>query len=203
VPLREIDEVKSLGGRYSTSRTVEQTAVAILWAGNELLLLNAAARSASQAKNLSMHENARLFALLHMASADAAIIASNMGLAGDGPPPKEVIRTGRDAMAAVPDWEPLLNTLPDSEYPLHQCVVTGAAVQLLREYFGFDQIAFQYISPGAIGMKRSYESFWQIAAEMEDARVWAGIQFRSVAERSTEFGRKIGARAIANFMRPL
>jgi hypothetical protein len=200
VPRREMDEVKILGGRYSTSRTAEQTAVAIFWAGNELLLLNAAARSASQAKYLSMHENARLFALLHMASADAAIVAFNMRLAGDGPPAIELIRTGHGGMAAAPDWEPLLNTLV---YSPHHCIVTGAAVQLLREHFGFDQIDFEYISPGAIGMKRGYESFWQIATEMEDAQVWAGIQFRSIAERSTELGRKIGARAIASYMRPL
>lgn len=203
LPLRDFDEVRNLGRRYSTSRTAEQTAVAIFWAGNELLLLNAAARAASQAKQLSMHENARLFALLHMVSADAAIAASDTSFNGDEGHPIEAIRVGYGTIAADPDWEPLLITASNHGSPLRHCIVTGAAVQLLREHFGFDQIDFDFISPGALGMKRSYESFWQIATEMEDARVWAGIHFRSVVERATEFGRKMGAHAIASYMRPL
>jgi hypothetical protein len=49
---------------------------------------------------------------------------------------------------------------------------------------------------------RSYTSFSQIEKEMEDARVWAGIHFRSTDEDSTELGRKIGAHAVANYLRP-
>jgi hypothetical protein len=203
LPLRDFDEVRNLGGRYSTSRTAEQTVVALLWAGNELLLLNAAARAASQANNLSMHENARLFALLHMVSADAAIATLDMSFNGDEAHPIAAIRAGYGTIAADAGWEPLLVTAPNHGDPLRHCIVTGAAVQLLREHFGFDQISFDFISPGALGMKRSYESFWQIATEMEDARVWAGIHFRSIVERSTEVGRRMGAHAIASYMRPL
>ncbi|MGZ9031708.1 MAG: hypothetical protein ACXW2G_10055, partial [Burkholderiaceae bacterium] len=68
---RDLDEVKRLGGRHSTERTADQTAVAVFWAGNEIPQLNGVARAASQARKLSMHENARLFALLHTAAADA------------------------------------------------------------------------------------------------------------------------------------
>jgi hypothetical protein len=203
LPPRDFDEVRKLGGRYSTSRTAEQTAVALFWAGNELLLLNAAARAASEANNLSMHENARLFALLHMVSADAAIAAPDLSFNADEAHPIEAIRAGYGAIAADPDWVPLLITAPNHGDPLRHCIVTGAAVQLLREHFGFDQIRFEFISPGALGMTRSYESFWQIATEMEDARVWAGIHFRSIVERSTEIGRRMGAHAIASYMRPL
>jgi hypothetical protein len=48
---------------------------------------------------------------------------------------------------------------------------------------------------------RSYSSFSQIEKEMEDARVWAGIHFRSTDEDSTELGRKIGSHAVASHMR--
>jgi hypothetical protein len=203
LPLRDFDEVRNLGGRYSTSRTAEQTAVALFWAGNEVLLLNAAARAASQAKKLSIHENARLFALLHMVSADAAVAPLDMSFNEDEAHPVEVIRAGYGTIAADAGWEPLLVTAPNHGNPLRHCIITGAAVQLLREHFGFDQISFDFISPGALGMKRSYESFWQIAIEMEDARVWAGIHFRSIVERSTEIGRRMGAHAVASYMRPL
>jgi hypothetical protein len=60
---RDLNEVRSVGGRYSTTRTAEQTAVAIFWSGNEVPQLNAAARAASQSRKLTLHENARLVTL--------------------------------------------------------------------------------------------------------------------------------------------
>jgi len=70
---RDLDEIKRLGGRHSTERTADQTAAALFWSGNEVPQLNAVARALSQARKLSMHENARLFALVHAAAADALI----------------------------------------------------------------------------------------------------------------------------------
>jgi len=69
----DLDEVRQVGGRYSTKRTNEQTATAIFWAGSEVPPLNALARSGSAEKNFSVADNARLFAFLNMAMADALI----------------------------------------------------------------------------------------------------------------------------------
>jgi hypothetical protein len=80
--------------------------------------------------------------------------------------------------------------------------VTGAAAQVLREFFGSDQVKFSYVAPHGLGTMRTYASFTQIEEEMEDARVWGGIHFRSTDEESTELGRKIGAYAVASHMRP-
>ena len=41
----------------------------------------------------------------------------------------------------------------------------------------------------------------RIEKEMEDARVFAGIHFRSTSEHSTELGRKVGAYAVASHLR--
>jgi hypothetical protein len=51
-------------------------------------------------------------------------------------------------------------------------------------------------------MMRSFTSLTQIEKEMEDARAFAGIHFRSTNEHSTELGRKVGAHAVANHLRP-
>ena len=72
---RDFDEVKSVGARNSTTRTADQTAAAIFWTVQTAVPWHAAARAASAAKGLSLSENARLFALLSMASADSQIIA--------------------------------------------------------------------------------------------------------------------------------
>lgn len=203
---RDLNEVKSLGARNSTTRTADQTAAAIFWAGNEVPTLNAAARAAAQARNLSVNDHARLFALFHMAGADATIAAFKIKYSSNDWRPITAIRdagsAGNSAVTAAADWESLLITPPHPEFPSGHCIVTGAAAQVLREFFGSDKVKFDYVFPPGLGLMRSYTSFSQIEKEMEDARVWAGIHFRSTDEESTELGRKIGAYAIANHMRP-
>ena len=203
---RDFNEVKSLGARNSTTRTADQSAVAIFWSGNEVPMLNAAARAAAQARNLSVNDHARLFALLHMAGADATIAVFKIKYTNNDWRPVTAIRNaasaGNPAVTADLDWEPLLITPPHPEYPSGHAIVTGAAAQVLREFFGSDQVKFSYVAPHGLGTMRSYASFSQIEKEMEDARVWAGIHFRSTDEDSTELGRKIGAHAVANYLRP-
>ena len=65
---RDFDEVKRLGARNSTTRTADQTAAAIFWVVQTGVPWHAAARAASVAKNLSVSENVRLFALLALAT---------------------------------------------------------------------------------------------------------------------------------------
>jgi hypothetical protein len=203
---RDFNEIKSLGGRNSTARTADQTAAAIFWSGNEIPMLNAAARAAAQTRNLSVHDHARLFALLHMAAADATIAVFKIKYSQNYWRPVTAIRnaasTGNPDVTADPEWEPLLITPPHPEFPSGHAIVTGAAAQVLREFFGSDQVKFSYVAPHGLGTMRTYASFTQIEKEMEDARVWGGIHFRSTDEESTELGRKIGAYAVASHMRP-
>jgi hypothetical protein len=199
---RDLDEVKRLGGRHSTERTADQTAVALFWSGNEIPQLNAVARAASQARKLSMHENARLFALTHMAAADALIVSFRIKYLVNAWRPITAIRAGHGRVAPDPNWESLLITPPHPDYPSAHCIATGAVTQVLRDLFGSDEVKFSYVFPPGLGMMRSYTSLVQIEKEMEDARVFAGIHFRSTDEHSTELGRKVGAFAVANHLRP-
>jgi hypothetical protein len=201
--VHDMKEIKAFGARHSKARTAEQTAVAIFWSGNEIPVLNAAARAASQARKLSMQDNARLFALVHMAAADAAIAAFRIKYSANDWRPVTAIRLGYGPLAADPAWEPLLITPPHPEYPSGHCIVTGATMAVLREFFRSDQVKLDYVYPPALGVVRSFASFSQIEKEVEDARVWGGIHFRSTDEHSTALGRQIGAYTIATAMRPL
>ena len=199
---RDLDEVRRMGGRQSTDRTADQTAVAVFWSGNEIPQLNAVARAESQARKLSMHENARLFALLHMAAADALIVAFKIKYQDNAWRPVTAIRAGHGAVPPDPIWESLLVTPPHPEYPSAHCIAAGAVAQVMREFFGSDEVKFSYVFPPGLGLMRSYTSLAQIEKEMEDARVFAGIHFRSTDEHSTELGRKVGSYAVANHLRP-
>lgn len=199
---RDLDEIKRLGGRHSSERTADQTAAAVFWSGNEIPQLNAVARAASQARKLSMHENARLFALTHTAAADALIVSFRIKYLENAWRPITAIRAGYGGVPPDPNWESLLITPPHPDYPSAHCIVAGAVAQVLRDLFGSDEVKFSYVFPSSLGMMRSYTSLAQIEKEMEDARVFAGIHFRSTNEHSTELGRRVGAFAVANHLRP-
>ena len=70
---KDLNEVKTLGAKHSSTRTRDQTDAARLWIASPLVTDNDAARQLSTHKGLSVVENARLFALLNMAGADAYI----------------------------------------------------------------------------------------------------------------------------------
>ena len=200
---RDLDEVKRLGGRRSTERTAEQTAMAVFWTGNEILQLNAVARAVSQAKKLTMPENARLFALVHMAAADALIVSFRIKYQENSWRPITAIRAGNGAAAPDPNWEPLLITPPHPEFPSAHCMTTGAVAQVLRDLIGSDEVKVGYVYPPGLGMMRNYTSLMQLEKEVEDARVFAGIHFRSTDQSSTELGRRVGTDAVAQHLRPV
>ena len=200
---RDLDEVKRLGGRRSTERTAEQTAMAVFWTGNEILQLNAVARAVSQAKKLTMPENARLFALVHMAAADALIVSFRIKYQENAWRPITAIRAGNDATAPDPNWESLLITPPHPEFPSAHCMTTGAVAQVLRDLIGSDEVKVGYVYPPGLGMMRNYTSLMQLEKEVEDARVFAGIHFRSTDQSSTELGRRVGTDAAAQHLRPV
>jgi hypothetical protein len=54
-----------------------------------------------------------------------------------------------------------------------------------------------------LGVLRRWDSFSQIAQEMEDARVWAGIHFRSADEHGTLLGQKVAEYAMTNYLQPM
>jgi hypothetical protein len=202
---RDFNEVKDLGGRRSTTRTNEQTATAIFWAGSEIPPVNAIARAMASAKKTSVSDNARLLAYLNMAMADSLIAGFDVKYRVDYWRPVTAIRNaaalGNRALTADPGWEPLLVTPPHPEYPSAHALATGAAAEVLTGFLGSDSVATALIQP-PLGVHRRWESLPQIVKEMEDARVWAGIHFRTATEHGTQLGRRIGAHALQSILRP-
>src|SRR5213594_931697 len=76
----DYDEVKSLGAAVDSTRTEEQTQIALFWAdgaGTETPPghWNSIAQTIADMQGNTLEENARLFALLNLAMADAAVCA--------------------------------------------------------------------------------------------------------------------------------
>jgi hypothetical protein len=202
---RDLDEVRRMGSKTSTERTSEQTAIAIHWAGSEVPPLNAVARAASAAKNLSLSDNARFFALFTMAMADALIAGFEAKYRYNFWRPITAIRSGglssNSPMSADPTWEPLIVTPPHPDYPSGHCLGAGAAVAVLQAMFGDDNFSASFVYP-PLGVLRRWESFSQIAKEVEDARVWGGIHFRTADQHGTQLGRQVGEFALKTLLQP-
>jgi hypothetical protein len=202
---KDFNEIKILGAKASSQRTNEQTAIAIHWAGSEIPPMNAVARAASTARGLDVADNARLFAYLNMAMADALIVVFEAKYKFNSWRPVTAIRNaaiaGNAGIQADEAWEPLLVTPPHQEYPSAHCIAAGAAEVVLQQFFG-DKVSASYVYP-PLGVLRRWESLGQIPKEIEDARVWAGIHFRTSVEEATQVGRKIGQYALKEYMQPV
>ena len=201
---KDFNEIERLGSRTSTERTNEQTAIAIHWAGSEVPPLNAVARAAA-AKGLNVVDTARLFALLNMAMADSLIVGFEAKYAFNFWRPITAIRNAESAknpeIAADLSWESLLVTPPHQEYPAAHCLSAGAAVAVLRDVLGGDKLAASYVYP-PLGVLRQWDGLSQIATEVENARVWGGIHYRTSVEHGTQAGQEIAEFALKTQMRP-
>lgn len=173
---RDFEEVKSVGARNSTTRTADQTAAAAFWLVQTAVPWHAAARAASAAKGLSVAENARLFALLSLATANSQIVAFREKYAHPHWRPITAIRAAADldipTLKGDRLWEPLLVTPPHPDYPSAHATFSGAAEAVLRTFFGRDDVDVSVTYPAPLGITRTYKTFSAITAEVDDARVW-------------------------------
>lgn len=204
---RDINEVKTVGGARSTTRTADQTAVAIFWTTQPTVPWHAAARAAAETKGNSLIDNARLFALLSLSTADAYIASWAIKYRDNTLRPVTAIRTadklGNGAVTPDPNWESLLVTPNHPDYVSGHCIFSGTAEQVLQMLFASDSVKVSVTYPQPFGVTRHYTSFSQMAKEVEDARVWGGIHTRTADAHATELGRRIGEYAVANILRPL
>jgi hypothetical protein len=202
---KDFNEIKRIGSANSLERTTEQTAIAIHWAGSEVVPFNMVARAVAAAKGLDIVENARLFALLNMSMADALIGGFEAKYAFNYWRPVTAIRNAgladNAAISADAGWEPLLVTPPHPEYPCAHCLAAGAAVVILQHVFDGDKLSTSYIYP-PLGILRRWDSFSEISKEVENARVWGGIHYRTSTEVGTRFGRQVAEFALKTQMQP-
>ena len=202
------NEVKEIGSLTSTTRTAEQTAIARFWANGGGTStppghLNRLAQAAAEVQNNTLAQNARLFAMLNVAMADAAILAWDAKYADNFWRPVTGIRAadtdGNPNTAADATWTPLLPTPPFPAYISGHSSFSGAAAAVLRRFFGRDNISFTLPSENIVVADRSFTSFSQAAQESADSRLYAGIHWRFDNEDGLTAGTRLGNFVARNF----
>jgi len=219
----DFNETKTFGNARSMVRTADQTQFAWFWAASTASFMwNSVARSLIVGRNeergdrddgrgdpgdrggdrsgrgTSTLANARLLALVNLAMADAAIgcweakymyvfwrpVTAIPLAATDGNP-----ATVEDAT-----WTPLFATPAHPEYPSGHSCVSGAAAAVLADQFG-ERTRFSVDNDLMPGVVRSFRTFSAALEEVKNARIYAGIHFRS----ATDDGQVLGVN-VANYV---
>jgi len=95
---------------------------------------------------------------------------------------------GNPATTEDPAWTPLFATPNHPEYPSGHSCISSAATAVLADSFG-EKTHFSVESDLMPGVVRSFKSFSAALNEVKNARIFAGIHFRS----ATDDGQTIGA----------
>jgi PAP2 superfamily len=205
--IRDYNEVKALGARDGAKRTPLQTETALFWSFPSPALLSGATRSLMDVAGRSLVQNARLLALTSMVQADAFIAVLEAKYAYNFWRPLTAIRGGDldPNDATVPDfgWQPLAETPMNPDYPSAHCTGAGAVVAVLEKEFGAAKVrSFRLSSPGAPKVVHSWTRLADLADEVSNAGVWAGVHFRNSTVVGIAIGRKIGDYAWEKVLRP-
>jgi hypothetical protein len=215
----DFNEIKALGGDDVTTpstRTPDQTEIALYWWESSPLKWNRIARIVSVDQGLDLWENARLFGLLNMALADGYVAMVDSKNHYNYWRPITAIQAadtdGNPDTSADPSWTPLRGTPPNQDYVSGHAIEGGAGAEVLKQFFGADQIHFEDCSESlpagstcsdATPIIRSFSSFSQAAEENAFSRILIGYHFRKSVEEGISYGRQIGKRAANLYLRPM
>jgi hypothetical protein len=205
----EFNEVKSLGRATGSTRTDQQTYIARWWQSAPVLSWNEVARQLIARNDLNAADSARLLALQNLSGADAAINCWNDKYHFDFWRPWNAIpralEDGNDATEPDTTWAALL-TAPYPEWTSGHNCLDAAHVTVLRQFFGDAPGGFQitstFVDPGGPAV-RTFDTFSQPMAELIEARIWAGLHYRSGDVAGQVLGGNVARYGIANYFQPV
>lgn len=204
---KEYNEVKTMGAKKGSARSTEQTDIARFWEFTGPGTYNPMVQQLAAAKKLDVMENARMFALVAMATADAGIAFFDAKYTYNFWRPVTAIRNGdlddNNATERDPAWEPFIATPMHPEYPCAHCTTQAAAASVLEALFGDAVPPFTLTSPTAPGVSRSFVRLSDYVAEVINARVYDGVHYRTSGDVGAVLGRQIGEYIVQNYLKPV
>ena len=204
----DFNEVKSLGRSNSTTRTPAQTHIALFWQSTPVLTWNQVARdlAGSADHGVGVADSARLFAMLNLTAGDAAINCWNDKYHHDfWRPYNAVPRADEDDnpdTVADATWTPLI-AAPYPDHPSGHLCLDGAYLNVMQSYFGSDKIAYKVPSTAFPGELRDFDRFSDALKEIIDARIWAGLHYRTADVQAQILGRKVAHYMENHYFEPL
>ncbi len=204
---RDLNEVKVMGAATSRTRTADQTNIARFWAGAPGTATppgqwNMIAQTIAEGQGLSMEESSRMYAVLNIALADAAISCWNTKFTYDFWRPITAIQNadldGNRATVRDAFWTPLLKTPAFPGYTSGHSTFSAAGAAVLNDVFGTDAIGFISKSEVLGVPDRLYTSIRAAAAEAGLSRIFGGIHFQFDNQAGLASGDALGRFVAAN-----
>jgi hypothetical protein len=199
----DYNEVKDLGAAVGSTRTEDQTQIALFWAdgaGTETPPghWNSIAQIIGAPQGNTLEENARLFGLLNIAMADAAICAWDAKYTFHFWRPITAIAFAEPEL----NWASFIVTPPFPDYVSGHSTFSGAAATVLALFYGTEDLPFTIGSDFLPGVYRSFPTCLDAAEEAALSRLYGGIHFRSANEDGLLAGISIGEWAATHYLQP-
>ena len=193
---RDYAEIKALGGKNSTQRTAEQTAIAQFWEATAPVVYWPVARSVANAPGRDVADNARLLAVAAMAMDDALIAVFDAKYTYNFWRPVTAIRNA-DGDARDPGWTPFIDTPMHPEYPCAHCIVSASLGAVLAAELGTGPVPkLSSTSHTAGGAVRTWGSVDDFVQEVAVGRIYDGVHYRNSSEVGTAMGKAVGELAV-------
>lgn len=196
-----------MGAANSSVRTPEQTAIGQFWNANVINQYNQAIRDAAAAHGFDLVDTVRFLAMGDMVGADAGIACMDSKYHYLLWRPITAIRNadqdGNPATTAAPNWTPLLTTPNHPEYPAAHGCVTSAEADVFQNALKTSAIGINI--PGATGgattltTSRHYNTVDDLRKEIVEARIYAGLHYRTSGEAGVTLGHEVGGWTLKHF----
>ncbi len=195
---RDYDEVKRVGNVTSslTDRPQDRADVARFYAASSpTFVFNLAARQVAAAEGSSLSKNARVLALLNMASNDSLVASFWMKYHYKLWRPETAIFEGSADGNPKTDgditYKPYILTPCFPSYPSNHGSGSNSAAEILERAFGNGHHVITMSNAAVPGLTFNYTRFSQITDDISDARIYGGIHFRFDQEAGADLGRAI------------
>jgi hypothetical protein len=192
---RNLHEVQETGSKTSAVRTAEMTDAVQFWTEGGLTLWGRNTRDIVISRNLDELESARALAMLGLAGGEAMLACWEAKYHYLNWRPFQAIQRadedGNDDTVPEAGWAPLVRA-NHPEYPSGHACYGAAMVTGLKKVFGED-FAVTLTSTGnlvpgvPVVPTRSYASLDDIVADTANARVWAGLHFRTTMDATARW----------------
>ena len=187
---RDVVELQVYGRNTSTVRTQLQTETVRFHTEQTFFQFNRTLRELAVARGLDLRESARLMGYVNVATADTMIACWEAKYHYMWWRPNHAIQ--RADTDGNPFTSPDLTWLPlivgnHPEYPSGHACFTGAVTESLRNYFGTKHVELFVTSTAAgAGPPRTYENLDELVEDVENARVWGGLHYRTTMTKTAK-----------------
>jgi hypothetical protein len=205
---KDYNEVKRVGGVGSTERPDDRATVARFYAAlSPTFVFHSVARQLAAGRGQSLVKNARILALVSMATSDSLVASFEAKYHYRYWRPVTAIRAGDtdDNPKTDPDatFTPFITTPCFPSYPSNHASGSNGGADVLRHFYGVagHDISLSGTIPVLGLVTLNYTSLRQISNDIDDARVYGGIHFRFDQEAGLRLGREVARFVVKHNLR--